>query len=130
AWLTRPSAGSEAGILLVTGALCGFGLAWFSLLRAVVVGLLSALGVIAGAVMLMSYAQVWFPWLVVAGVQIPVALGCALATRAGALRRRNELLEKELAGRGVVLETGVIRQETSTDASAATPVTTVDPNTA
>jgi len=30
----------------------------------------------------------------------------------------------------VVLETGVIRQETSTAAAAATPVTTVDPNTA
>jgi len=80
-WLRRPPAWIEALLLALTGILIGGGFCSLKPLP----GLLSAAGV-SLAVMLASvswsyFTNCWFPWLVVAGGQVPVALAWAWISR-------------------------------------------------
>ncbi|MDA1276916.1 MAG: CHASE2 domain-containing protein [Verrucomicrobia bacterium] len=76
-WLIRLPAPVEAGLLAILGA--GFGLA-FSRLRPLLAAL-AAMGAIVltgvSSCLLVWWTHNWFAWLIVAGVQIPVALLCA-----------------------------------------------------
>ncbi len=73
-WLERPPAWKERTGLLVSA----FGLAWllflFRPLQAALVALVLEMALIAGVVALLLHQHVWFPWLLVAVVQIPGAL--------------------------------------------------------
>ncbi len=73
-WLRRLSPWMEALIVAATGLAAGFGLCLLRPMPAVVAGLLVALVVAAGAVWSVWTAHIWFPWLIVAGIQIPVAV--------------------------------------------------------
>jgi CHASE2 domain-containing sensor protein len=74
-WLSRLPPAVETGILFVVGGL--FGLVFMGMRRnaAVLLAVGAVTLVAVSACVLVTYLQLWFPWLVVAGVQIPTALG-------------------------------------------------------
>lgn len=77
-WLRRSGAGTEASVLLVCGL--GAGLACYRRRALAALGVAAGLGLaltVAG-VSLSQVTHYWFPWLVVVGGQIPLALVCAL----------------------------------------------------
>ncbi len=89
-WLTRLQPGSQLLLLLVTGALFGFGL---SQCRPWVATGWTALGiaaVAASAGWLFWKQNVWFPWLIVVGAQIPCAWLCSLCITWVLSARRRE----------------------------------------
>lgn len=72
-WLSRLPAGVEAGLVIVVGALIGLG---FTGMRRGPLTLLAAgslVVVTVGSYLVVARLQLWFPWLVVAGAQIPLA---------------------------------------------------------
>ena len=77
-WLSRLPTAVETGIVIIAGG--AFGLAFMGMRRRVAVLLASGavLLVVGGAFLLFTQLQLWFPWLVVAGAQIPLAFGWAL----------------------------------------------------
>jgi Protein kinase domain/CHASE2 domain len=77
-WLQRPHWTVEAVLILVVGAALGAALCRFRPLIAVSFALASVLVVAIGAVLLSYFTGFWFPWLVVAGGQVPCALAWAL----------------------------------------------------
>jgi len=76
-WLSRPPAVVEVCAVFVLGAF--FGLAFMGMRRggAVLLASGAVLLVAAGAYLLFAKLDFWFPWLVVAGAQIPAAFGWA-----------------------------------------------------
>lgn len=73
-WLRRLSPWSESGLVLLAGLLAGAGCARLRPLLALVVGGGSAALVGLVAMLQVWHTHVWFPWLVVSAIQIPVAL--------------------------------------------------------
>jgi CHASE2 domain-containing sensor protein len=78
-WLRRPAGWAEALTLSLAGILLGGGLCRLRLVTAVLVTASIALTVAVSAILLSYFTNYWFPWLVVAGGQVP----CALAWAAG-----------------------------------------------
>jgi hypothetical protein len=80
-WLRRPAGWLEALVLVAAGVLLGGTLPlarpWLACSLAAGV----ALAVTLGGVSLSYYTNYWFPWLVIAGGQVPCALGWALFAR-------------------------------------------------
>ena len=76
-WLSRLPSAVESGVLVAAGALFGF--AFMGMRRSAAVLLASGAIVLvaAGAYLLFAKLHFWFPWLVVAGLQVPVAFGWA-----------------------------------------------------
>lgn len=74
-WLTRLPAGVEIGLILLLGAAAGFGLSGCRPATAAAIALTVILGFPLLAVGLVWLTHVWFSWAIVAGVQVPVALG-------------------------------------------------------
>ncbi|MFZ0828564.1 MAG: serine/threonine-protein kinase [Verrucomicrobiia bacterium] len=80
-WFRRPAAWAEALVLLTSGLLLGGGLCRLRLPVACAIAV-GVVPVVAGGAITMSYfTNFWFPWLVVAGGQLPCALAWALAIR-------------------------------------------------
>jgi CHASE2 domain-containing sensor protein/class 3 adenylate cyclase len=78
-WLQRPPWAMELVLILLAGAGFGATLCRFRPLIAVGVAVASVLIVGIGAVLLSYFTGFWFPWLVVAGGQVPCALAWALS---------------------------------------------------
>ncbi len=80
-WLRRPAWWLEALTLVASGLLLGGGLCrmrlWVGCAAAAGVALVVALGAISWS----YFTNYWFPWLVIAGGQVPCALVWALAIR-------------------------------------------------
>ena len=76
--LRRPPPGLELLCVLMAGALVGAGLPWLRPLPATVAALGGIAAVTAIAGLLFVQSNVWFPWLIVAGIQIPCALGASV----------------------------------------------------
>ena len=72
--LRRLGAGSEMLLLLAAALLFGGGLLWLRPIPATVIALGGA-GLALGLAVFGFARGVWFPWLIVAGAQVPVALG-------------------------------------------------------
>lgn len=72
-WLSRLPAAAEAGIVVLVGALIG--LAFTGMRRGGLILLASGsvVVVVVGSYLLFAKLRFWFPWLVVAGAQIPLA---------------------------------------------------------
>jgi hypothetical protein len=79
-WLRRRSGWTEALILAGAGVLLGLGLCRVSTTAAWILALLSAAGVMLGAIAWSYHTNDWFPWLAIAGGQVPCALIWALTT--------------------------------------------------
>ncbi len=80
-WLRRPAAWVEVLTLITSGFLLGGGLCRLRLAAACGVASGVAVLVAAGAVSGSYFTNYWFPWLVIAGGQIPCALAWALAIK-------------------------------------------------
>jgi adenylate cyclase len=80
-WLTRLSREFDLVLIVMAGVLTGVGLSLIRPVRAIITAavLMHACG-LAG-VLAMLYGNVWFPWSVVALLQIPVALVWGIAAR-------------------------------------------------
>jgi hypothetical protein len=77
-WLERPPAWAEAMVIVIAGILLGAGLCRLTPLPALTVAATAAVAVILGSVSWSYFGNRWFPWLVVAGGQVPFALGWAI----------------------------------------------------
>ena len=77
-WLRRPDRWMEGLTLVFTGALLGAALCRMRPLTASVCAAVVAVAVMLGAVSCSYFTNYWFPWLVIAGGQVPCALGWAL----------------------------------------------------
>ena len=77
-WLEKLPGLAEAVLFVVCGIVFGFGLALPRPLPALGGAAAGGAVVCAGAFALFASQRIWFPWLVVAGVQIPFALAWSL----------------------------------------------------
>jgi len=81
-WLRRIDPLAETGLVVLSGMLASFGLTFLRPRAATLTALAAAALVALTACLLVWYAHTWFSWVVVAGVQIPVALACLIVRRA------------------------------------------------
>jgi len=79
-WLKRESPQTERWLLVVTGILLGAGLCRLRPLAAGGAALLFAGAGGLAAVLWSHQFNVWFPWLIISGAQVPCALAVSLAT--------------------------------------------------
>ncbi len=77
-WLRRADRWMEGLILVFTGTLLGGGFCRMRRLTASVCAAVAAVTVMLGAVLCSYFTNYWFPWLVIAGGQVPCALSWAL----------------------------------------------------
>lgn len=97
-WLRRWSSQTELSLLIFFGVVLGAGLVSVRFSFAVGAALGIFLLVAAAAIALSIFSNFWFPWLLVVGAQIPVALGWAFAARLiHSARTQAELREAGLA---------------------------------
>lgn len=80
-WLSRSSHRFDWWMIVVAGLLAGAGLTQLPPGRMLVAVLAGALILVAAGILVMHYARIWFPWTVVALVQLPVALVWAVGSR-------------------------------------------------
>lgn len=73
-WLTRSTSRFDTMMICLAGLIAGFGFSRLRPLRGVLVGILSVAILIAVAMLAMNQAKFWFPWSVVAFLQVPVAV--------------------------------------------------------
>lgn len=73
-WLERPPAWAEAAVLIIAGILLGGGLCRLRPLPALSVAAIVGLAVTLGSVSWSYFGNHWFPWLVIAGGQVPCGL--------------------------------------------------------
>ncbi len=91
-WLSRFSLATERWALVLAGIVAGFGLARLRPAIAVGVALLSTVLVMLSAWFLSSTSGVYFPWLIIVVVQIPLALLWAITFNTLRLYFENRLL--------------------------------------
>lgn len=96
-WLSRPSRMVEVGILVLTGILLGAGLARCPPLAALLIAPALLALIIFASVFLVWKGQVWFPWLIVAVVQLPMAFTWSLVFNSMQLYVAKKLLEQSLS---------------------------------
>jgi len=77
-WLSRPPATAEAAFFILCGGLLGFVLALARPLPALGWGAAAVILTALATLILFSAKRMWFPWLIVAGAQVPFALGCSV----------------------------------------------------
>jgi hypothetical protein len=80
-WLRRADWWLEGLTLVFTGTLLGGGLCRMRPLTASVCAVVFAVAVMLGAVSCSYFTNYWFPWLVIAGGQVPCALAWALVAQ-------------------------------------------------
>ena len=80
-WLVRSSSRFDTFLVVLSGVLAGFFFAWLRPLRAMIVALLCVGALVAAGILVMTQSNMWFPWSVVAFLQIPVALGWGSGSR-------------------------------------------------
>jgi CHASE2 domain-containing sensor protein len=77
-WLERLPAWVEVMALFASGALLGYLLPRLRSFPACAAAVVAVLAVSLGAILCSYFSNVWFPWLVIAGGQVPCALAYAL----------------------------------------------------
>ncbi len=117
-WLERVSPATELLVIFVIGGLLGFGLPRVKPWLAAAMSLSVALVVAAIAVVLTWSHHLWFPWLIVTGVQIPCALGWAILAHTRRLTREKEDLERDVALAESVAKLPVLRGSGDTAAAS------------
>ena len=79
-WLVRSGSGFDTWMVIFAGIFAGFAFSWLRPLRGVVAALVSMVLLVAVAVVAMHQARFWYPWSVVAFLEIPVALVWGVAS--------------------------------------------------
>lgn len=95
--LRRWSALSEILLMILMGGLMGFGLVWVPMRWGFVLGLLAGLVLAGLGTYSLWHLHQWFCWTLVAGGQVPVALGWAFWVQLKTVSREKEILEERLA---------------------------------
>jgi CHASE2 domain-containing sensor protein len=80
-WLRRPVWWSEVLALVITGTLLGGGFCRLRLPTACVSAAAVVIATALGAISWSYFTNYWFPWLVIAGGQVPCALAWAVGTK-------------------------------------------------
>ncbi|MEI9962435.1 MAG: CHASE2 domain-containing protein [Limisphaerales bacterium] len=80
-WLRRPAGWMEALMLVIVGILLGGGLCRMRTVTACVSAVAIAVMVALVAISWSYFTNYWFPWLVIAGGQVPCALAWTLVTK-------------------------------------------------
>jgi CHASE2 domain-containing sensor protein len=96
-WLTELSPATECLLMAVLGALFGCVLTVLRPWPAVVGAIVGCLAVAVLSVLLVWQWRLWFPWMIVCVVQVPIALGWSIFARTTTLMRRQKELETQLA---------------------------------
>jgi adenylate cyclase len=96
-WLVRLSPGMEGVLLMLTGLLLGVGLALLRPLPATGAALGAALVVAVAAHYLFWQHRIWFAWMIVILVQVPVALLWSVIFNSISAYIQNRLLEDSLS---------------------------------
>jgi CHASE2 domain-containing sensor protein len=96
-WLKRLPPALECLIMMFCGTALSLGLANRRPAAAVGWAVLAVLLVAAAAIMLVRQTHFWFPWLIVAGTQVPCALAWSALTYSKRLMREKTTLEEKLA---------------------------------
>ena len=99
-WLRRPPARIEALLLTLTGILIGGGLCQMKPLPSLLVAAGTFLTVMLAFVGWSFLSNYWFPWLVIAGGQVP----CALAWAWGSRTREAKVFQERFPGYATVGE--------------------------
>jgi len=87
-WLRRLSGWTELVIVIALGLLASHGLCRLRPLPALVAATSAGIFVAVLAIALMWSTRVWFPWLIVSAVQLPVALAWSALASANTIRGR------------------------------------------
>ena len=73
-WLTRPAPAVQMGVLLLAGLTLGYCLPLFRPARATLLAVAAALLVAGLSFLCFWLLRIWFPWLLIVAIEIPVAL--------------------------------------------------------
>lgn len=73
-WLRRPSPSTERSAVIALGLILGAIAIQIRPFPMAVTGVATALGIAGVAGLLFSDANLWFPWIILAGIQVPVAV--------------------------------------------------------
>jgi CHASE2 domain-containing sensor protein len=95
-WLIRSRPVTEFTSVVLIGAILGMLLASLRPWPATVVGFLTAVLIYGGACLLMFGRHVWLPWLIVAGIEVPVALCWSILAHSKRLMREKEMAVNQL----------------------------------
>jgi CHASE2 domain-containing sensor protein len=96
-WLSRLSPWIEAPLFLLFGAFAALFLSAYRPLPAVAYSIVGAFIITCAAILLVWQTRLWIPWLAMAAVQIPVALGWSVLAHTKQLFREKKSLEQALA---------------------------------
>lgn len=80
-WLTRSSREFDFGLIILSGVLAGAGLTFLRPIMGIVTAGMLVFSMGLAGVFSMHFQGIWFPWSVVAFVQVPVALVWGVASR-------------------------------------------------
>jgi len=95
-WLTRTRPITDFTLIVGCGALLGALLALLKPWAAAGAGFLATVLLYGGACQLMFGRHVWLPWLIVAGVEVPVALCWSILAHSKRLMREKEMAVNQL----------------------------------
>ena len=96
-WLTRLRPATETMIIMATGILFGFGLAFFRPLVATLLAIFSVVLTTLVVFYLFQHDRIWFPWMIIVAIQIPIALLWSVVLNSIQLYVQNKLFEASLA---------------------------------
>ncbi len=95
-WLTRSTFVQEKWMVLLAGLVLGIGLTRFRPMIATGLALLAAVLVTAFAHYLFWHHRIWFPWLIIVAVQVPIAWAWSILYNSLSAYVQNKLLEQSL----------------------------------
>jgi adenylate cyclase len=96
-WLRRPAPATELFMIVLLGMLTGAGLIACRPVLACILSVLSIFLVVCTAYQLFVHQQYWFPWMIIAAVQIPLALVWSVSFNSVQLYVQKRLLEQSLS---------------------------------
>jgi adenylate cyclase len=96
-WLKRFSTSLEIAVIALTGLVFGFGLARIQLWKATAIAVASIVTALALVQYLFLEYHLWFAWMIVVGIQVPVAWVNSALFNWDQLRWQKRLLEQSLA---------------------------------
>lgn len=112
-WLERPAWWIEGAIVIGTGALLGASLGRLRPMTAVLTAAAAASATMVGAVSTSHFTHYWFPWLVIAGGQVPCALVWAILMPT--IRRVHETITETGSASPQLIPAAPVPQTTGTE---------------